>query len=82
MTILIMGQNSKNEDLHINDNETPLDKRSLLKLNFIDNALNSGWSVKKQDNCYIFSKKHENRREVFSDEYLEKFIVENNTYQP
>jgi hypothetical protein len=77
-----MGQNSKNEDLHINDNETPLDKRSLLKLNFIDNALNSGWSVKKQDNCYIFSKKHENRREVFSDEYLEKFIVENNTYQP
>jgi|SaaInlV_165m_DNA_2_1040747.scaffolds.fasta_scaffold203335_1 hypothetical protein len=82
MTTLIMGQNSKNEDLHINDNETPLDKRSLLKLNFIDNALNSGWSVKKQDNCYIFSKKHENRREVFSDEYLEKFIVENNTYQP
>ena len=82
MTILMMGQNSKNEDLHINDNETPLDKRSLLKLNFIDNALNSGWSVKKQDNCYIFSKKHENRREVFSDEYLEKFIVENNTYQP
>jgi len=82
MTTLIMGQNSKNEDLHINDNETPLDKRSLLKLNFIDNALNNGWSVKKQDNCYIFSKKHENRREVFSDEYLEKFIVENNTYQP
>ena len=30
-----------------------------------------------KDNKYIFSKKHEGKREVFQDSYLKKFIEKN-----
>ena len=54
------------------------DKPKLLqKFIFIMNALDDGWSVKKQDDRYIFTKKHENRREVFDTNYLETFITTN-----
>jgi hypothetical protein len=46
---------------------------------FIHNALERGWSVKKVNGCYIFNKKHENKKEYFSDAYLKKFIKENIT---
>ncbi len=44
------------------------------KMIFIMNALNDGWCVRKVNDSFIFVKKHENKREVFSDSYLEKFI--------
>jgi len=47
------------------------------KIMFIQNALNSGWTIKKRQNSYIFTKKHENLREVFQESYLEKFILKN-----
>ena len=53
-----------------------LDK-SILKMNFIMNALDKGWSVKKNDGSFIFSKKHEGKKEVFMEDYLEKFITDN-----
>lgn len=47
------------------------------KIMFIQNALNDGWTIKKRQNSYIFTKKHENLREVFQrillgEIYLEK----------
>jgi hypothetical protein len=47
------------------------------KMQFIMNALENGWSVKKIEDQYIFTKKHEGRREVFMADYLEKFIEKN-----
>ena len=47
------------------------------KMNFIMNAIETGWSVKKNDDNYIFTKKHEGKREVFMSDYLEKFIDKN-----
>jgi hypothetical protein len=41
------------------------------------NALEKGWTVKKSDESYIFMKKHENRKEIFMESYLEKFILSN-----
>ena len=41
---------------------------------FIMNALESGWKVEKKDGRYIFTKKHEGKREVFMEDYLENFI--------
>ena len=41
---------------------------------FIINAIEKGWSVKKMDDSYIFTKKHEGKKEVFQNDYLEKFI--------
>jgi hypothetical protein len=47
------------------------------KMVFIVNAIDQGWSVKKVQDSYIFSKKHENRKEIFQQDYLEKFIESN-----
>jgi len=51
-----------------------LDKKQLYKLIFINNAIDDGWSVKKKENSYIFSKKHENKQEIFDNNYLETFM--------
>ena len=47
------------------------------KMNFIYNAIKNGWEVKMKEDNYIFSKKHEGKREVFQDSYLKKFIEKN-----
>jgi hypothetical protein len=49
----------------------------LQKLYFINNAIDAGWSVKKRDDKYIFSKKHENKKEIYLETYLQKFIEMN-----
>ena len=54
-----------------------IDMITFQKMNFIMNAIETGWSVKKNDDNYIFSKKHEGKREVFMSDYLEKFIDKN-----
>ena len=58
-----------------------IDKPQFQKMIFIMNALEQGWVVKKAQESYIFTKKHENRREIFQENYLEKF-VEGNTQFP
>ena len=57
--------------------QKPVDKIEIQKMIFIMNALDDGWSVKKSQDKYIFSKKHENKVEVFQDEYLATFILQN-----
>lgn len=60
-------------------NEIKLEKSHFQKMVFIMNALEKGWSIKKQQDRYIFTKKHENKREIFEENYLEQFIVNNST---
>ena len=40
-------------------------------MTLIYNAINAGWSVKMRDNSYIFSKDHNEDKEIFSDEELD-----------
>ena len=47
------------------------------KMIFIYNALENGWSVKKKEKSFIFTKKHEGKKEIFSNEYLLTFMKEN-----
>ena len=47
------------------------------KMIFIYNALENGWSVKKREQTFIFTKKHEGKKEIFSDDYLLRFMKEN-----
>ena len=49
----------------------------LQQMLFINNAIDAGWAVKKRDNKYIFSKKHENKKEVYLETYLQQFIETN-----
>lgn len=47
------------------------------KMIFIYNSIENGWTVKKSKDTFIFTKKHEGKREIFSDEYLLRFMKEN-----
>lgn len=57
-----------------------LDKDELItpvqmqKMKFIFNALNNGWTIKKEKNEFIFTKPHEGKKEVFLDTYLLTFV--------
>jgi hypothetical protein len=63
-------------------NNIKLEKSSLRKMLFIMNALDQGWSIKKSNDSYIFTKKHENRREIFQENYLEDFLFSNFSTDP
>jgi len=47
------------------------------KMKFIFNALNDGWEIRKEGDSYIFTKKHEGKKEVFSNKYLRDFVLKN-----
>ena len=61
-----------------NSDLTP-DFIEIQKMSFIHNAIDAGWSVKKREEKYIFSKKHENKKEVYLETYLQRFIESNLT---
>jgi hypothetical protein len=64
----------------INIETTPIvniERPKYQKMLFIMNALENGWAIKKMSDSYIFTKKHENKREVFQENYLENFIKAN-----
>ena len=59
------------------DKQTNIDSIELEKMKFIYNALQSGWKIQKKRDAYIFSKKHEGKKEVFVDTYIKQFIEDN-----
>jgi hypothetical protein len=70
--------NSSDTMKHLEMNENiKMDRKDFQKLMFLNNALNDGWTIKKSAENYIFTKKHENKREIFQENYLENFIVSN-----
>jgi hypothetical protein len=70
-----MSETLSNNHTHIHSitPEIP-DAKTLQKHKFIMTALEMGWSIKKRNDKYILSKKHEGKSEVFMDDYLEKII--------
>lgn len=55
-----------------------IDNTKLQKMIFIYNAIEQGWEIKmNEQNIYTFSKKHENKKEIFNDNYLLEFIKNN-----
>ena len=60
-----------------NYNLNDIDEKVFKEMIFLYNALENGWKIKKNKNTYIFSKKHENKKEIFNDNYLMEFIKKN-----
>lgn len=58
-------------------NSSQVSKQAFQKMLFIINALEQGWAVRKNNDTYIFTKKHENRQEIFQENYLETFVASN-----
>lgn len=61
----------------MNVHNISLEKSKIQKMAFVLNALEDGWVVKKKGESYIFTKKHENKKEIFKESYLEDFIISN-----
>ena len=47
------------------------------KMIFLYNALEDGWSIKKLQDSYIFSKKTEGKKEILQEDYLLRFMKSN-----
>ena len=41
------------------------------------NALEEGWAVEKKKETYVFNKKHEGKKEILLDSYLQTFMQSN-----
>jgi hypothetical protein len=54
-----------------------INHKKFQKMQFLHNAIEDGWSIRKTENHYVFSKKHENKKEIYQKAYLEKFILSN-----
>lgn len=54
-----------------------VDFKTFQKMVFIYNALEDGWKVQKKKESYVFSKPHENKREILSNTFLKEFISNN-----
>jgi hypothetical protein len=47
------------------------------KMILLFNSIEQGWSVKKRNDSYVFTKNHEGKKEVLEDSYLMKFMKTN-----
>ena len=57
----------------INPEEINLVK--LHRLAMIQNALDHGWKIEKRQTSYIFTKPHDDKKEVFEEKYLNEFLL-------
>ena len=49
-------------------------KNKIYVMHFVMNTLENGWTIRKNNDNFIFRKKHRNRDEVYSDDYLINFL--------
>ena len=68
-----------NVEIKINNNleNIKMDNIKFQKMLLIFNALEEGWSIKKKNDTFIFEKKHEGKKEILLDTYLERFMKSN-----
>ena len=66
------------EQININKiDKNDIDKTTLHKMILLFNALEEGWTIKRNDDSYVFSKNHEGKKEILLDSYLLKFMKAN-----
>ena len=61
----------------LEDGNFKIDAIKLQKMVLLFNSIEQGWSVKKKEGSYVFSKPHENKKEVLEDSYILKFMNAN-----
>lgn len=61
----------------LEDNDIKVDAIKFQKMLLLYNAIEQGWSIKKRNESYVFSKFHEGKKEVLEESYLHKFMKSN-----
>ena len=57
--------------------ENQISPKKIQKLLFLENALQNGWKIHKKKEYYIFSKKHNNEKKFFDEDFIYKFVGNN-----
>jgi hypothetical protein len=57
--------------------DVKVDAIKFQKMLLIFNSIDNGWSVKKRGASYVFTKPHENKKEVLENNYIMKFMKTN-----
>lgn len=65
--------------INIEEDINYLDYKLYKRMTILYNAINDGWSVKKKNDSYVFTKKHEGKEEIYLENYLENFLKTNMT---
>jgi hypothetical protein len=64
-------------DIYINQDGEYFNEITMQKMIFLFNALEDGWNIKKNKDSYIFTKKHEGKKEILNEDFLKRFIERN-----
>jgi hypothetical protein len=60
-----------------NNVDFKVDAIKFQKMLLLYNTIEQGWSVKKRNESYVFIKNHENKKEIYDNSYLLKFMKSN-----
>ena len=60
-----------------NNADFKVDAIKFQKMLLLYNTIEQGWSVKKRNGSYIFTKNHENLKEIIDNSYLLQFMKTN-----
>ena len=60
-----------------NNVDFKVDAIKFQKMLLLYNTIEQGWSEKKLNESYVFKKNHENKKEIYDDSYLLKFMKSN-----
>lgn len=69
MDVTVSIKTANNSAVH-----TKIDNTKFEKMVLLFNSLEDGWSVKKRGDSYVFTKKHEGKKEVLEESYLMQFM--------
>jgi hypothetical protein len=51
-----------------------VDTNKFQKMLILFNSIEQGWNVKKKNESYVFTKPHENKKEILENSYLLSFM--------
>jgi len=66
-----------NLDTYLENNAVKVDITQFQKMLLLFNAVEDGWTLKKRNSSYVFTKNHEGKKEVLHDDYLIEFMRNN-----
>jgi hypothetical protein len=61
----------------LEDDDIKVDIIKFQKMLLLYHAIEQGWTIKKRNDSYVFSKSHEGKKEIFEESYLHKFMKSN-----
>lgn len=61
----------------IDNIDISISHKKMKQMIFIMNCLENGWTVKQRGEKFVFKKKHENKEEIYDDNFIDKFVSEN-----